>query len=269
MINAREMVLKEKILGMKDLPTLTGNIIELIKAVTSDDVDMQEVIRLVKKDPVLVTKMMKMVNSSLYALPVRIDSVEMIVTFLGATKVKSIIMTASVMDTINNADQELWNHSHMTSVLMAQIIEKEHIPVAPGFLITALVHDIGQIVLNIFNAKGVKMAQKLSEKEMIPIHEAEKKVIGVDHAIVGAWLLELWELDESFILPVAYHHNHEEVSEKYLKETALLQFADYIEEKSRNNECYQVPIQLLELAGLEYLDVEYWTEEYEKLSSKI
>jgi HD-like signal output (HDOD) protein len=267
MLNVREIILKEKILAMKDLPTLTGNIIELVRILSSEDIDMNKVLELVKKDPVLVIKMLKIVNSSIYGLPRKVESVEMIVSLLGTKKIRDIILTASVMDVINNVNDSLWNHSFSTSILVSEIINKEKIAVSPGFTIAALVHDIGQIVLSLFNSKGASMARKIMEEENIPLHEAEKQVIGVDHALVGSWLLEIWGLDESLIYPVAYHHNNEEVNEKYVKEIALLQFADFIEEDSRGEICYPPLEALLECAGLEYLDVQYWAERYKEILS--
>ena len=260
MLSAREIILKKKILSLPDLPTLSANVIELIRLLSKEEVDLNPVFECIKRDPVLVTKMLKIVNSSLYSLPRKIETVEMVVTLLGVRKIKEIILSASVMDTINNADSTLWDHSFTTASLIANIIRKERCQVSGNISITALVHDIGQVILNMFNPKGEKMAKQKSEDEGIPLHVAEKAILEVDHAMVGSWLMEAWQLDEDIIIPVCYHHNHEEVHEKYVKEIALLQFADYIDETLREMPCHKVPMELLQAAGLENLDMDYWMD---------
>lgn len=260
MLSAREIILKKKILSLPDLPTLSANVIQLIRLLSKEEVDLKPVFDCIKRDPVLVTKMLKIVNSSLYSLPRKIETVEMVVTLLGVRKIKEIILSASVMDTINNADSELWDHSFTTASLIANIIRKERYNVSGNISITALVHDVGQVILNMFNPKGEKMAKNKSEEEGIPLHIAEKSILEVDHALVGSWLMEAWQLDEDILVPVAFHHNQEEVNEKYVKEIALLQLADYIDETVREIPCHRVPLELLQAAGMENIDIDHWIE---------
>jgi HD-like signal output (HDOD) protein len=263
MLSAREIILKKKILSLPDLPTLSANIMELIRLLSKTEVDLGPVFECIKRDPVLVTKMLKIVNSSLYSLPRKIETVEMVVTLLGVRKIKEIILSASVMDTMSSADTKLWDHSFTTASLISQIIREERLKVSPNITITALVHEIGQVVLNMFNPKGQKMAMTKMEDDGIPLHEAEKAILDVDHALVGGWLMEAWQLDEDIVIPVSYVHRHDEVNEKYVKEIALLQIADYIDETIREMPAHKVPVELLSAAGLENIDFDYWIE-YQK-----
>ena len=258
MLSAREIILKKKILSLPELPTLSGTVIELIRLLGGEEVNMPAVFECIKRDPVLVTTMLKVVNSSLYSLPRKIENVEMVVTLLGVRKIKELVLSASVMDTIGSKDQALWDHSFTSGSLIAQIIKKERLKVSSNLTITALVHDIGQMVLGIFNPNGTKMAKEKSQEEGIPLHIAEKMILEVDHALVGSWLMEAWNLDEDIIQPVAYHHNDEEVPEAYVKEIALLQFADSIDEQLREMPCNPPSEALMEAAGFTHLDVEYW-----------
>ena len=264
MLSAREIILKKKILSLPALPTLSATVMELIRLMNADEVDMPAVFSCIRRDPILVTTMLKVVNSSLYSLPRKIETVEMVVTLLGVRKIKELVLSASVMDTIGSANQALWDHSFTTASLISRIVKKERIAVSSNLSITALVHDIGQVILDIFNPNGQKMAQTKSAEEGMPLHEAEKLILDVDHALVGSWLMEAWQLDEDIVQPVAYHHNHEEVSEVYLKEIALLQFADYIDENLRGLPCFPVPEELLLAAGMDHLDVDFWTADQQE-----
>jgi HD-like signal output (HDOD) protein len=269
MLSAREVILKKKILSLPDLPTLSANVIELIRLLSREEVDLNPVFTCIKRDPVLVTKMLKVVNSSLYSLPRKIETVEMVVTLLGVRKIKELILSASVMDTINAADAGLWDHSFTTAGLVSKIIRQERYKVSANITITALVHDIGQVILNMFNPTGEKMAKAKMLEEKIPLHEAEKAILDVDHALVGSWLLEAWQLDEDIYTAVAYHHSHDEVSEVYLKDIALLQVADYIDETLRGWPTYQVPMELLKAAGMDNFDMDYWMDSHRETLSQV
>jgi HD-like signal output (HDOD) protein len=260
MLSAREIILKKKILSLPDLPTLSANVMELIRLLGKEDVDLNPVFECIKRDPILVTKMLKVVNSSLYSLPRKIENVEMVVTLLGIRKIKELVLSASVMDTINDANADLWEHSFTTASLISAIIRKERYQVSSNITITALVHEIGQVILEMFNQNGEKMSKAKMEEENIPLHEAEMSILDVDHAVVGSWLMEAWQLDEDIVVPVGYHHNHEEVSEGFIKEIALLQIADYIDEKVRGMPCHPVPMELIQAAGFDNIDIDHWIE---------
>ena len=261
MLSAREIILKKKILSLPDLPTLSANVIELVRLLSQEEVDLNPVFECIKRDPILVTKMLKVVNSSLYSLPRKIETVEMVVTLLGVKKIKELVLSASVMDTINASDSSLWDHSFTTASLISKIVKQEKIQVSSNITITALVHDIGQVILKMFNPNGEKMAIQKMEDEGMPLHEAEQAILEVDHALVGSWLMEAWQLDEDIIVPVAYHHSHDEVSETYIKDIAILQLADYIDEYLRGFPCHKVPMELLQAAGFETIDIDYWMDQ--------
>ena len=261
MLSAREIILKKKILSLPDLPTLSANVIELVRLLSHEEVDLNPVFECIKRDPILVTKMLKVVNSSLYSLPRKIETVEMVVTLLGVRKIKELVLSASVMDTINASDSSLWDHSFTTAALISKIVKQEKVQVSSNITITALVHDIGQVILKMFNPNGEKMAIKKMEDEGMPLHEAERAILEVDHALVGSWLMEAWQLDEDIIVPVAYHHSHDEVSENYIKDIAILQLADYIDEHLRGFPCHKVPMELLQAAGFENIDIDYWMDQ--------
>jgi HD-like signal output (HDOD) protein len=266
MITANEIIYKEKIQSMKDLPSLTASVVELIRYVCSDEIEMPKLYALLQHDPVIVAKMMRLVNSSQYGLPKKIETIEMMANYLGINKVKEIILNATVMDSINTLNSELWDHSFKTSLLLSQIVAKERLKFCPKVTLMALLHDIGQIVMNLVNPKAEKLVkQKMKQASYMTLSEVEKEIIGIDHALAGSWLLEIWGLDEDIYLPIAYHHNYEEVNEKYLREIAILQIVDFIEESSSDQTTRPVPQVLLDYAGLEYIDFDYWISLCKKL----
>jgi HD-like signal output (HDOD) protein len=65
----------------------------------------------------------------------------------------------------------------------------------------------------------------LSLSRAIPLHVAEKEVIGASHAELGAYLLGIWGLPESVIEAVAFHHTPEQVRQSEFDVLAALALA--------------------------------------------
>lgn len=267
MLNAREIVLKKKILSLPDLPTLSANVMELLRMLNDESAQMSELIDKIKKDPVLVTKMLKMVNSSLYSLPRKIEDVEQVAVMLGMQNIKQLIMSSSVMDVLSSRDKALWDRAYNIADFSRVLIKRKNVMIGNNFAITTLVKDIGQVVLKIFNSDSMKMVAHQVENQGVPQYVSEENILGVNHAVVGGWLLESWQLDDDIVIPVFYSHNSEEVSEDYVKEIALLQVLDFVDCEVAGEPCYPLSGDLLEAAGIGDWCMDEIAQEYREFLS--
>lgn len=259
MLSARELLLKKQIQSMPDLPSLSVHVLQLIRLLGADEVDMQAVFTTIRRDPTLVTRMLKVINSSLYSLPRRIETVDQAVTLLGVKKIKELVLSSAVMDVIQSRDATLWEHSFSTGTLCAEVIRKHRIQVSPIIGLCALLHDIGQLVLSIFNAEGTKLAAIKAKSEDLADYDAERQVIGCDHAQVGGWLLENWKLDEEIRTIISSHHSQHPPRE-VLREVLLLRFCDAVDEAVRGKAVVVPDRDDLAVVGLDMLDFDEWAD---------
>jgi HD-like signal output (HDOD) protein len=72
--------------------------------------------------------------------------------------------------------------------------------------IGGLMHDIGKIVLNDYVRFGYSIILRLVEEDGIPFSEAERQVLGFDHAQVGGLVMEQWNLPDAYSYVTTYHH---------------------------------------------------------------
>ena len=56
----------------------------------------------------------------------------------------------------------------------------------------ALVHDVGKLVLATRSPRHFVRALDEAAREQIPLFAAERQLMGVTHAEVGAYLLGIW-----------------------------------------------------------------------------
>jgi putative nucleotidyltransferase with HDIG domain len=201
---------------VKNLPTVSHAALKLISLLDKPTVDNEEIVQIIKYDNVLTAKLLRACNAPSFGLGESVSSVDQAVLILGHTQIFHTVMTlafGSVM-TISSLPytiemNELWEHSLVTA--MAAEIVLDQVPelnAEANVAFTAnLLHDIGKMVL----AQTVK-AEELSEirdritRKQISGTDAEKEVLGLEHAEVGGALLQIWRLPESIVEAVSNHH---------------------------------------------------------------
>ena len=253
----KKMIL-QKISGMTNLPTPGNSIMKVMLLLRDEDVAMRDLIESIRQNQSLVARILKLVNSGYYGLRKSIDSVDRAVNLLGILKVKQLVYSASIMDMFSQDEQDEWNHAYSSSVLMSDIMEEHEIPAASNLPLTVLMHDIGKVVLRRFSPKKFQMAVATARRENIPVFEAENTVIHINHAEVGRWLLEKWQMTEDIYTPVGWHHSSELPPEQFLVETALVQFTNWVDCVAREIPCAQPTKELMDTAGFEEIDNNYW-----------
>jgi putative nucleotidyltransferase with HDIG domain len=201
---------------VKNLLTVSHAALKLISLLDKPTVDNEEIVQIIKYDNVLTAKLLRACNAPSFGLGESVSSVDQAVLILGHTQIFHTVMTlafGSVM-TISSLPytiemNELWEHSLVTA--MAAEIVLDQVPelnAEANVAFTAnLLHDIGKMVL----AQTVK-AEELSEirdritRKQISGTDAEKEVLGLEHAEVGGALLQIWRLPESIVEAVSNHH---------------------------------------------------------------
>jgi HD-like signal output (HDOD) protein len=71
-----------------------------------------------------------------------------------------------------------------------------------------LLHDFGKVVYAQNMPAEFRQAIELSNEKKIPLHMAEQEVIGADHSVVGAMLVERWQFPKSLLGAIRYHHSN-------------------------------------------------------------
>ncbi len=258
MTKFEKMMLLKKISEMDNLPSPGKNIIKISQLLRDESVTIPIVVAEIEKDQTLVSSILKLINSGFYSMRSAIESVGHAVNLLGLQNVKQLVYSASVMDFFDKDQKIDWEHSYSSSVLMTQLIKENALPVSETLSIAMLMHDLGKVVLQLFNPKKYKMVRETAAREEIPVWQAEEKILKINHAEVAEIILEKWDMDKSIITAISMHHNYNELPNEYLLDLALIQFVNWVDSSARAIPCVYPSKTLLDAAGLAELDRGYW-----------
>lgn len=215
------------------LPEVTVRIIEIVEDPRSTARDLHEII---KTDPALSAKVLKVVNSAFYGLPGQVASVDRAIILLGLSAVKNIAIAASIARLFKGEQlstefsaKDLWRHSVAVGVCARMISKVADVAAAKEEMFLAgLIHDLGLLVeRQAFPDQLTEVIERTRAGEGSFL-TMENLVIGADHQGFGEALTTKWKFPRHLRATVGFHHNPETLSPELQKVGFLIQTADII-----------------------------------------
>lgn len=215
-------------------PDVCVKVFELIESSDSSAQDIGEVI---SRDPSLTARLLRLVNSSFYNFPRKIDTVSRAITIVGIRELYSLVIAVSAIKSFTNLSSKLvnidtfWRHGIYTG-LIARALAKECGVLHPERLfVSGMMHDIGSLVL--YNRLPEQSGDILmiSDGDEGILYQAELAELGFTHADLGAAMLDAWMLPEVLQESVCYHHMPSGAVNAAL-EASLLHLADTLANRS-------------------------------------
>lgn len=117
----------------------------------------------------------------------------------------------------------LWRHALSTALLAKSLELRKRLvgPGAPDMYLAGLVHNVGWLVLHMAMPEQVLDAIRRGREVARWSLQHEREIFGIDHAELGARLLERWGLPASVVDMVRFHHDPDRAG-MHPRHTALL-----------------------------------------------
>jgi HD-like signal output (HDOD) protein len=215
------------------LPEVTIRIIEIVEDPRSTARDLHEVI---KNDPALSVKVLKVVNSAFYGLPGQIASVDRAIILLGLSAVKNIAIAASIARLFKGkrisehfSASDLWRHNVAVSVAAKSIAKcSPHPAMVDEVFVAGLIHDLGMMVeRQAFPSQFAQVIDRCAKTEA-DFLQCEREIIGADHQAFGAGLTTKWKFPRHLRAACGFHHNPEALSPELKGIGAIIHVADIL-----------------------------------------
>lgn len=211
------MTAAEFVAQVNDLPALPQAGLKLMRLLEDPDVDVDAVVKVVRTDAPLSAKLLRVCNSAAYGARQAITSIDQAVFALGFSEVQRLAIALTFGGVLNRAlhsyeidSEAYWLHSLLVGFgaeALAKSVDRFKAESSAAYT-AGLLHDIGKLVLNRALARdSIATIRDLIETHGYSRLDAERDVVGFEHAEAGACLIERWGLPECLVEAVRHHHD--------------------------------------------------------------
>lgn len=219
MTDLSPLTLDEVLADIRTLPSLPAAVDALVVALGNENISIDELAQGVAKDQVLAARALRVANSAFYGLRHKVASIHEAIVVLGFSAVGSLVTAASVAGYFKpGADSgfdlpRFWRHSFGAALCARALLRDLHsrapLPNPESGFTAGLLHDIGTLLLATTRPAHYARVVEASIDQGCGILQAERQVLGFDHAAVGAALAVRWNFPSAIVLAVARHHEPE------------------------------------------------------------
>ncbi len=215
------------------LVTLPGVYLRLKAVLDAPNSNLADVAEVVGNDPAMTVRLLKIVNSAYFGLGVEIDTVNRAVGLLGTQEVHDLVLAASVTQSFNGMSndvmnmQKFWRHSVVCAITARELASLCNALDSERLFVVGLLRDIGHLFIYQLAPEMAQEAIELAQAQDTPLYKAERALLGVDYAKVGADMMRQWQLPQSLWEPAEYHVEPAK-SQDYGVFTSLLHIATHL-----------------------------------------
>lgn len=226
-------VASKLIAKFSDIQTLPHVVTQLSKLMADNNATMKQFEDVIKMDPILVVRLLKLVNSPFYGLVQKVDSISRAIAFIGMKNLHSIAVTEALKtifidrkDSSVFSRQRLWLHCAAVSICSKMVAERIFGINGDDAYLTGILHDFGLIVEEqLLGSTFLEMCgNSTSTTTML---EQERSLFQTDHCEIGYLMVLEWCMPAPIQEAIRDHHAClDNVEPQSL--TGILQIAEYL-----------------------------------------
>ena len=203
----------ERLKKLQSLPALPATVTRLISALNNKDLELAELVDIVKRDEALTVAVLRLANSSVYnGQQDESFDLNQSITRIGFKKLREIALAHKTSKLLERPVEgygldrgQLWSGA-IAGAVSAELIARQTQLVEPELAFVAgLLRDIGKLALEaLFSSEELSRTfARRSDKKQIDL---EQEIFGMNHAELGHELGQMWELPQRLCDAIRYHH---------------------------------------------------------------
>jgi putative nucleotidyltransferase with HDIG domain len=175
-----------------------------------------QISEIVRRDPSLTARLLRLVNSVYYGLSTPVNSIEEAVFYLGVRQIRQLTTVTPIIEDFQKISgkcvfpwRDFWQHCIGTAILTREIASAVESPADESDYVAGLIHDVGKIVMAYSFPNHFGEIHRQAEAGTRDLIELESEILGIDHAELGALYLERHNLPLVMIKAARFHHQPE------------------------------------------------------------
>ncbi len=198
----------------RTLEPLPASAAALAALLNQDEWMIRDVEDVVRGDLGLTSRVLRYANSAWSAHLPTVGTVRDAILRLGVGTVLSLAVAEGVRPKLMTAlpafdlqPGRLWQHAVASALAAELVMRRVPVEVRPEAVTAALLHDVGKVLLDeALDGPRLATLREAWLRQAQPRLEAERDVIGIDHATLGSLVVEHWGLPATVARAVRHHH---------------------------------------------------------------
>ena len=198
---------------LEDLPPMHEVVMKAQEIMADPNSDIGDLATIIERDQSIAIRILKLINSAHYGLSGKVSSIKQACSLLGLRALQEVIITAAVSKVLERElkgyefeSGELWLHSVATGFCSRILAEKKNRELANDAYTGGLLHDVGKIILDPYVLERKAAFDDFMKDETKMVLDAEKAILGFDHAEIASDICRKWHIPENVTLAIQYHH---------------------------------------------------------------
>ena len=218
--------------GLSPFPT---GAVQLAGLLQDPAVDPEDVVREISFDPGLTAFVLSTANSAAFGVRAEVSTVREAWLRLGSGRVLAAVVSRAIstraqspVEGYNVRGGALWEAAVGTALATEELARILGWRAPAEAFCAALLTDLGKTVLGAVAGEQIQATRTLALTEELSFELAEKRVLGIDHAEVGALMLANWGLPDGLVQVTRWHHRPTGCPEEHRRVAELVHVAQHI-----------------------------------------
>lgn len=186
---------------------------ELLHVARDEESTIAQLADVVEFDQALVAMVLRIANSAAYTGYAPVETPRDAIFRIGRNVLMTAVLTRCLWHLRTDAplydltENDLWLHGAVASVGAVEIAQQSSIAVPRGAPVAALLHDVGKLIISRYRNEDFRSLLEYSRLEKVGFVEAERGVLGFDHAEVGGEMARKWNFPPDLVHAIERHHS--------------------------------------------------------------
>ena len=203
-------ILIKEIKNLKPIPAVVNS---LLGIVDDPNASMKDITKIIQYDPAITADVLRTANSAYFGLKHPAETIQEAATMIGTDRLVDMVMLKVSAQVTKGAQKgydlhegALWKYSVSSALIAKQVADQLDLPNKNNIFTASLLKDIGKTVLDKFIQDGFEKIYNLVVNENFSFMEAEKQIIGVNHAELGGMIAKMWKFSPKMVGIIRNHH---------------------------------------------------------------
>lgn len=231
-VSGRELI-RKIISDTASLPAMPKVMIKVQQLIKNPATSPAQLARIIEIDSAMVTGILKVANSAYYGFRGKVSTVQHASALFGTRRLAELITAISAggvlgkaMDGYGFKAGDMWCHSIAVACTAGEIAAAMGFDAPDTAYVAGLLHDMGKIILDPYVRERKALFDNYAATHPNKtVQDAERDILGFDHAVIAAILCESWNLPRSISFGIRHHHQPSSAGDHQLSH--IVHLADY------------------------------------------